>query len=55
MPGLEQVVVGDGGLVKDEILLKTDLLIVGAGPAGASLACFLAAHGAHPSPRTAAM
>lgn len=26
-------------------LIKTDLLIVGAGPAGASLACFLAAHG----------
>ncbi|AEO59468.1 hypothetical protein MYCTH_2128527 [Thermothelomyces thermophilus ATCC 42464] len=28
----------------DEVV-KTDLLIVGAGPAGASLACFLAAHG----------
>jgi len=26
-------------------IIKTDLLIVGAGPAGASLACFLAAHG----------
>ncbi|KAK0615159.1 FAD binding domain-containing protein [Bombardia bombarda] len=26
-------------------VIKTDLLIVGAGPAGASLACFLAAHG----------
>ncbi|KAL2173050.1 FAD binding domain-containing protein [Thermothelomyces heterothallicus CBS 202.75] len=26
-------------------ILKTDLLIVGAGPAGAALACFLAAHG----------
>ena len=25
--------------------LTTDLLIVGAGPAGASLACFLASHG----------
>jgi 2-polyprenyl-6-methoxyphenol hydroxylase-like FAD-dependent oxidoreductase len=25
--------------------LETDLLIVGAGPAGASLACFLASHG----------
>ncbi|KAK4120135.1 hypothetical protein N657DRAFT_649485 [Parathielavia appendiculata] len=29
----------------DEDVVKTDLLIVGAGPAGASLACFLAAHG----------
>ncbi|KAH6842198.1 FAD binding domain-containing protein [Chaetomium sp. MPI-CAGE-AT-0009] len=29
----------------DEAVVKTDLLIVGAGPAGASLACFLAAHG----------
>lgn len=26
-------------------MLKTDFLIVGAGPAGASLACFLGAHG----------
>ena len=26
-------------------ILETDLLIVGAGPAGASLACFLAQHG----------
>jgi NADPH-dependent 2,4-dienoyl-CoA reductase/sulfur reductase-like enzyme len=26
-------------------LIETDLLIVGAGPAGASLACFLASHG----------
>lgn len=26
-------------------LIKTDLLIVGAGPAGASLACFLGQHG----------
>jgi NADPH-dependent 2,4-dienoyl-CoA reductase/sulfur reductase-like enzyme len=25
----------------------TDLLIVGTGPAGASLACFLASHGKH--------
>ncbi|KAK5655501.1 hypothetical protein OQA88_5772 [Cercophora sp. LCS_1] len=31
-------------MVDDEII-KTDLLIVGAGPAGAALACFLAAHG----------
>ncbi|KAK0631378.1 FAD binding domain-containing protein [Immersiella caudata] len=30
--------------MEDEII-KTDLLIVGAGPAGAALACFLAAHG----------
>jgi flavin-dependent dehydrogenase len=29
----------------DEDIVKTDLLIVGAGPAGASLACFLASHG----------
>ncbi|KAK0616192.1 FAD binding domain-containing protein [Immersiella caudata] len=29
----------------DEDIIKTDLLIVGAGPAGAGLACFLAAHG----------
>ncbi|KAH8882415.1 hypothetical protein GQ53DRAFT_847613 [Thozetella sp. PMI_491] len=28
-----------------EGIVKTDLLIVGAGPAGASLACFLGAHG----------
>jgi ribulose 1,5-bisphosphate synthetase/thiazole synthase len=26
-------------------ILETDLLIIGAGPAGASLACFLAQHG----------
>ncbi len=26
-------------------ILKTDILIIGAGPAGASLACFLAFHG----------
>ncbi len=26
-------------------IVKTDLLIVGAGPAGAALACFLASHG----------
>ncbi|KAK3683005.1 FAD binding domain-containing protein [Podospora appendiculata] len=29
----------------DSDVIKTDLLIVGAGPAGASLACFLGAHG----------
>ncbi|KAB5582861.1 FAD binding domain-containing protein [Coniochaeta sp. 2T2.1] len=29
----------------DGDIVKTDLLIVGAGPAGASLACFLASHG----------
>lgn len=29
----------------DDDIVKTDLLIVGAGPAGASLACFLASHG----------
>ena len=29
----------------DDGFVKTDLLIIGAGPAGASLACFLAAHG----------
>ena len=27
------------------VILETDLLIIGAGPAGASLACFLAQHG----------
>jgi malic enzyme len=31
----------------DDDIVKTDLLIVGAGPAGAALACFLAAHGMH--------
>lgn len=25
--------------------ISTDILIIGAGPAGASLACFLASHG----------
>jgi hypothetical protein len=30
--------------------VKTDLLIIGTGPAGASLGCFLAAHG-NPSSR----
>ena len=29
----------------DDDIIKTDLLIVGAGPAGAALACFLASHG----------
>jgi glycine/D-amino acid oxidase-like deaminating enzyme len=29
----------------DDGIVQTDLLIVGAGPAGASLACFLAQHG----------
>ena len=32
-------------MAADEGIVKTDLLIVGAGPAGASLACFLAEHG----------
>ena len=32
-------------MAADADLIKTDLLIVGAGPAGASLACFLAEHG----------
>lgn len=32
------------GNMEDEVI-KTDLLIIGAGPAGASLACFLAHHG----------
>lgn len=31
--------------MSDSDITKTDLLIVGAGPAGASLACFLGAHG----------
>ncbi|KAK3388506.1 FAD binding domain-containing protein [Sordaria brevicollis] len=30
---------------KENNIIQTDLLIVGAGPAGAALACFLAAHG----------
>ena len=30
---------------EDLPLIETELLIVGAGPAGASLACFLASHG----------
>lgn len=30
--------------------IETDLLIIGAGPAGASLACFLAQHGRHLKP-----
>jgi ribulose 1,5-bisphosphate synthetase/thiazole synthase len=29
----------------DDDIIKSDLLIVGAGPAGAALACFLASHG----------
>ena len=32
-------------IAMDEEIVKTDLLIVGAGPAGAALACFLASHG----------
>jgi flavin-dependent dehydrogenase len=28
-----------------QVTLETDLLIIGAGPAGASLACFFAQHG----------
>jgi 2-polyprenyl-6-methoxyphenol hydroxylase-like FAD-dependent oxidoreductase len=32
-------------IMTDEEIIKTDLLIAGAGPAGAGLACFLAAHG----------
>lgn len=32
----------------DDNVIKTDLLIVGAGPAGAALACFLASHGMRP-------
>lgn len=32
-------------MASDGDIIKTDLLIVGAGPAGASLACFLAEHG----------
>jgi hypothetical protein len=29
----------------DDEIIETDLLIVGAGPAGAALACFLASYG----------
>ncbi len=32
-------------ITMDDDIVKTDLLIVGAGPAGAALACFLASHG----------
>jgi glycine/D-amino acid oxidase-like deaminating enzyme len=41
----------NGGNVDDQAsstssgVVETDLLIIGAGPAGASLACFLAQHG----------
>jgi len=35
----------DGLPPQDIPLINTDLLIVGAGPAGAALACFLASHG----------
>jgi 2-polyprenyl-6-methoxyphenol hydroxylase-like FAD-dependent oxidoreductase len=34
-----------GDMAKEDNITKTDLLIVGAGPAGASLACFLASYG----------
>jgi NADPH-dependent 2,4-dienoyl-CoA reductase/sulfur reductase-like enzyme len=37
------------GKMEDEIV-KTDLVIIGAGPAGAALACFLASHGEFPLP-----
>jgi hypothetical protein len=33
------------GTTPEVEMVETDLLIVGAGPAGASLACFLAQHG----------
>jgi NADPH-dependent 2,4-dienoyl-CoA reductase/sulfur reductase-like enzyme len=33
--------------VSEDGIVETDLVIVGAGPAGASLACFLAQHGKH--------
>jgi glycine/D-amino acid oxidase-like deaminating enzyme len=35
----------NGNSKMDDEMVKTDLLIIGAGPAGASLACFLASHG----------
>ncbi|KAF2158987.1 hypothetical protein M409DRAFT_30522 [Zasmidium cellare ATCC 36951] len=40
--------VGDAGVPQDESrsnVMEVDVLIVGAGPSGASLACFLASHG----------
>jgi len=37
----------------DDDIVKTDLLIVGAGPAGAALACFLASHGTPAANHTA--
>jgi len=38
IPAVEQ---GDGA----STVVETDFLVVGCGPAGASLACFLASHG----------
>lgn len=35
----------DNTFHSDAEIVETDLLIVGTGPAGASLACFLASHG----------
>ena len=35
--------------VHDGSVVETELLIVGAGPAGAALACFLSYHGKLPS------
>ena len=35
----------ENGPNTDTYIVETDLLIVGTGPAGASLACFLASHG----------
>lgn len=36
---------GDGHRVRPTPITSTDVLIIGAGPAGASLACFLAYYG----------
>lgn len=40
-------VVTDGAASSDVELPFVDALIIGAGPAGASLACFLASHGTY--------
>lgn len=36
---------GETGFAAEDGVIETDLFIVGAGPAGASLACFLAHYG----------
>lgn len=45
VPTLKGASNGDNALHDDAPLVETDLLIVGTGPAGASLACFLTSYG----------